>query len=90
MRPGVNLMSTVESTSRILEEIADLFASAPNQDQILRFRPSDMVQERARDLLDQSAAGRLSAEDESDLEQYHIAETLMRLVKARLRSMTAQ
>jgi hypothetical protein len=83
-------MSTVESTSRVLEEIADLFASAPTREEILAFRPSDIVQERARDLLDQSAAGRLSVEDESDLEQFHIAETLMRLVKARLRSKPVQ
>jgi len=83
-------MSTVESTSRILEEIAELFASVPSRDEMLDFRPCESVQERARDLLDQSATGRLSPEDEYDLEQFHIAEMLMRLVKARLRSKPSQ
>ncbi|QDT47807.1 hypothetical protein [Symmachiella dynata] len=77
-------MSIVQEPIRLLEEIADLLASNPTQDQLLAFRPSASVQERARELLIRLNAGTISTDEQRELDQFEQAEMLMRLVKARL------
>lgn len=79
-------MSTVQHPSRILEEIADLFASCPNREQLLGFRPSSAVQQRASELLAKQNDGTTTDEEQRELDQYEQAEVLMRLVKARLKT----
>jgi hypothetical protein len=44
-------ISTTEATSRVFEEIAQLFGSGPTDEQILNFRPSADVVQRASKLL---------------------------------------
>jgi hypothetical protein len=80
------VMSSVESQSRIFEEIAELFASAPTTNQILEFRPSEQSKQRASELLQLNREGRLDGKLAGELDQYEQAELLMRLVKARIRS----
>lgn len=79
-------MTVVESPSSILEEIAAFLASGPSREEILEFRPSEAVQQRARELLDKQQAHSLSWEEERELEQFQNAELLMRLTKAKLRA----
>lgn len=79
-------MSSVESPSRIFEEIAMLFASAPTASEILDFRPSEQTRKRASELLQLNRDGRLDDQLAQELDQYEQAELLMRLVKARIRS----
>jgi len=75
-------MAVVQEPIRLFEEIADLLTSRPTEDQLLGFRPSQNVQDRARDLLEKQNAGTISAEEQRELDQFEQAEILMRLVKA--------
>lgn len=54
-------MSSVEAPSRIFEEIAALFASAPSAQEILEFRLSDQTKKRAAELLELNRGGVLMA-----------------------------
>jgi hypothetical protein len=69
----------------LAEEIAAFLASCPTREQLLGYRPSPAVQQRARELLQKAEAGRITADEEWELNQLDFAETLMQLVKARLR-----
>lgn len=81
-------MSTVQTPRRLVDEIADFLASGPSREQLLSFRPSEAVQQHARELLTKSNQGTLSAEEERELGQLEQAELLMRLVKSRIHSRT--
>ena len=83
------MMAIAETPFRIMEEIADLFASGPSRDDLLAFRPSSAVQQRATELLDRQADGEATSDDQRELDQFAQAELLMRLVKARLRTPAA-
>ena len=79
-------MATVQAAPRITEEIAEFLARGPTRDEVLSFQPSPQSQERARELLDRLRDGRVSAEEQRELDQFEHAETLMRLLKARIRT----
>ena len=83
-------MSTARSPIKALEELADLFASSPDRERVLRFRLSNPSERRARDLLEKERSGQLSPPERRELDQFEQAEILMRLVKARLNSQTGQ
>lgn len=65
------------------DEIVDLFARGSTSAEILAFRPSVKMQERARYLLAQNKTGELTAEEVAELERLGDLEHLMQLVKAR-------
>ena len=82
-------MAVVQPPSRAFTEIAEFIASGPNWDQLLSFRPSEPLQQRARELLTKLREGRLSDEESEELDQFGHAETLMRLIKARIHARQA-
>lgn len=67
------------------DEIVDLFARGSTPAEIMRFRPSPAVQERARYLLEQYKIGALTGEEADELERLGQLEHMMQLVKARAR-----
>ena len=67
------------------KELADFLASQPNRLQILKYRPSTTVQQRASELLLKQNEGEISSEERRELDQFAFAEVLMRLIKAKLR-----
>jgi hypothetical protein len=79
-------MSTTGAPSNVFEELAQLFGSGPNDEQILNFRPSFQVVQRASRLLELSRNGQLDDERKHELDQYEQAELLMRMVKAQIRA----
>lgn len=79
-------MSTKPSASSLFDEVATLFASAPSQNSILEFRPSQATIERANQLLELNRANALDEASHRELDQFELAELLMRLVKARIRA----
>ncbi len=83
-------MASAKNTLWLSEEIADFLASCPSREQLLSYRPSTRTQHRARLLLERSKGGLLTADEQRELDQFEHAETLMRMVKARLRSDKAQ
>jgi hypothetical protein len=79
-------MPTMQSVSLLTDEMADFLASCPGRKEILRYRPSGDVQDRFRDLLQKSKDGSITKFEQWELDQFEYVESLMRLVKARLRS----
>lgn len=79
-------MPIVESPSSIIEEVTTFLASNPGHEQLLEFRPSEAVQQRARELLDLLQNNTLTEEEEKELEQFQNVELLMRLLKAKIRA----
>jgi hypothetical protein len=79
-------MASTQAVPDIVEELADLFASCPSRERLLNYRPPQVVQQRARALLAKQGESWLTDEEKRELEEYLRAETLMRLIKARLRA----
>jgi hypothetical protein len=79
-------MPAIQITPRFTGEIADFLARGPSPEQMLSFRPSAQVQQRASELLAKQRDSRLSAEEEWELDQFEHAEMLMQLVKAKIRA----
>jgi hypothetical protein len=79
-------MSTNQPTASLLDELATFFASGPSPSAILEFRPSPATVERANQLLELNRTGKLDEATLRELDQFEMVESLMRLVKARIRS----
>jgi hypothetical protein len=82
-------MATAQNLPRFTEELADFLASNPTRDQLLHFQPSERVRERARELIEKQGDGKISNDEQQELDQLVYYERLMRLVKARLRAAKA-
>ena len=82
--------TTNPTTPSLLCEVADFFASSPSQRAILEFRPSPATVERAGQLLELNRSGTLDDAERRELDQLEMVESLMRLVKARVRAGQAQ
>jgi hypothetical protein len=82
-------MAVTRTVPGIFQELADLFASGPSRKQLLNYRPSKGLQERAQTLLAKQDEGGLTEEERQDLDEFLQAETLMRLVKAKIRARRA-
>jgi hypothetical protein len=62
--------------------IIELLASQPTPDQVLGIRPSPELQARVSELLYRNKEGKLSHQEEAELERYLMLEHLVRLAKA--------
>jgi hypothetical protein len=67
------------------EEIIDFIAAGTTPQAVVAFRPSPGVQQWIAELVERSKAGSISAEDQSELEDYLQLEHLMIMAKARAR-----
>jgi hypothetical protein len=79
-------MATTQAPARFTAEIAQFLASAPSPDELLSFHPSESVQQRASELLRKQSEGRITAEEQWELDQFEHAEMLMQLIKATIRN----
>lgn len=79
-------MTITQPLPSLVDEIADFLASTPSREELLQFRLSEPVQERARELLAKLKAGQLRDDERRELDRFEHLEVLMRLVKARLRA----
>jgi hypothetical protein len=79
-------MATTQSSTLFLDEVVELLTSGPSRDQLLNYRPSEKVQQRARELLMKLKSGEVTSDDEHELDQFQHLEMLLQLVKARLRT----
>ena len=83
-------MQTEPMKSSLLNEVATFFASGPSTSAILEFHPSPAVIQRANQLLEANRSGALDEVSRRELDQFEMAESLMRLVKARIRTGQSQ
>src|SRR5262249_12727183 len=66
-----------------LTDVLETLASLPTPEEVLALRPSPALQERIEALLEKSANGGLSPDEQRDWEHYQYVEHLVRLAKAR-------
>jgi hypothetical protein len=83
---GIRSMAATQSSTRFTREVASFLASGPSPEELLRFRPSDQAQHRARELLQKQSDGRITSEEQWELDEFEYAEMLMQLVKATIRA----
>ncbi len=79
-------MAVAQKAPVLLIEISEFLASAPSQEELLKYRPSEQLQERARDLLARLKNDRLTAEEERELDEFEWIDSLLGLVQARIRA----
>jgi hypothetical protein len=82
-------MASKRRTDWLIDEVAKFLAACPTREQLLGYRPSLQAQERAQELLDKSKSGRISLEEQWELDQFEHTETLMQLIKAHVRARKA-
>ena len=73
------------SATKSYEEIIDFIAAGTTPEAVLTFHPSDDVQRHVAALVERSKEGIISAEDQSELEDYLQLEHIMIMAKARAR-----
>jgi hypothetical protein len=79
-------MAVTQNIPRVLDEVCEFLASAPSREQLVKFRFSEAVQQRARELLGKLKNGRLTDEEQKELDQIGSFEMLLGLVSARIRA----
>lgn len=73
------------ATNPVYLEIIDFFAAGTTPQAIIEFQPSPAAQQRAIELLELAKQGRLTPEQESELEHFTELEHILRMAKARAR-----
>jgi len=76
------------SGTKSYEEIIEFIATGTTPESVVAFRPSESAQRRVAGLIEQAREGTISAEDQSELEDYLQLEHLMIMAKARARQHT--
>jgi hypothetical protein len=76
------------NATRSYEEIIYFIAAGTTPEAVVAFHPSDGVQRRVAQLVERSNEGSISAEDQSELEDYLQLEHIMIMAKARARQHT--
>jgi len=71
--------------SKSYDEIIDFIAAGTTPEAVVAFRPSESVQQRVAALAERSSEGSISAEEQSELEDYLQLEHIMIMAKARAR-----
>jgi hypothetical protein len=75
-------------TTKSYDEIIDFIATGTTPEAVLAFRPSIGVQERVASLVERSKDGSITAEEQSELDDYLQLEHIMIMAKARARMHT--
>ena len=79
-------MPSRRDASWLTEEVAEFLASRPSREQLISYRPSTRAQERVRELLNRSKSGRITEEEQWELDQFEHAEMLLQMIKVRVRA----
>jgi hypothetical protein len=78
-------MATAPPAETLLDEITDFLASIPTAEQILAFRPSDVLNQRLHDLLDRAGEGELTDNEQQELNEYLRVSHLLKMLKGKVR-----
>ena len=76
------------SATKSYDEIIDFIAAGTTPEAIIAFRPSDEVERRIAELVEQSKDGSISPDEQSELEDYLQLEHILIMAKARARRHT--
>lgn len=84
----VDQRNDLMSGSKSYEEIIDFIASGTTPEAVVAFRPSSAARQRVAELSDRSKEGSITAEEQSELEDFLQLEHIMIMAKARARQRT--
>jgi hypothetical protein len=73
----------------LFTEIIDFLASTPTPEAILAFKPSDRLEQRLSDLLEQNRQETLTAEERGELDEFLRMNHFMNMLKIRARQLLA-
>ncbi|MEQ8672177.1 MAG: hypothetical protein RLP44_21235 [Aggregatilineales bacterium] len=73
------------SQSPIYAEVYDFLTSAPSPQAIVTFKPSVTMQSRVSELLELNRAGRLTADDRAELDEFERLNHFMSMLKIHAR-----
>ena len=76
------------SIAKSYDEIVDFLAAGTTPDAVVAFRPSDAVTQRVAELIAKRKDETISAEEQSELDDYLQLEHILILAKARARQYT--
>jgi hypothetical protein len=76
------------NATKSYDEIIDFVAAGTTPESVVAFRPSAGVRQRVAELVERSRDGSISAEEQSELEDYLQLEHIMIMAKARARQHT--
>jgi len=76
------------SAAKSYDEIIDFIAAGTTPEAVVALRPSEQVQQRVALLAERARDGNISAEEQSELDDYRQLEHLMIMAKARAREHT--
>lgn len=78
-------MTDILQTVNVLDGVLDFLLFAPTPEQVIAFRPSAAAQARASELLEKNRSGRLTAEENAELDELSRVNHWLILLKARAR-----
>jgi hypothetical protein len=68
----------------LLDEIIEFLAHKPSLDEIVAFRPSEMLEERLEDLLDKNRLGTLNDSERAELDTFMRTNHFMSMLQMRI------
>jgi len=77
-------MSIANESATLITDFVDFLATQPPPEEVARWRPSPEAQARLSDLLLRNNAGTLDREEYAELQDSLQAESMLRLLKAKL------
>jgi hypothetical protein len=83
-------MAALPAAPSLQDEVIDFLASGPTPEQILALHPSDAVQQRISALLDRNRSSTLTADEQTELDEYLRLDHFVTLLKARARQKLQQ
>jgi Holliday junction resolvase len=83
LRRGLRVRDAEPLTA--VEEVFDFFASRPDAEEIIAYRPCEKSVERLRQLLEKNRDGSLTSDEETELETLEALNDFFAIVKARAR-----
>lgn len=69
----------------VYDEVLEFLLSSPTPDQVIAFRPSEAAENRIRELVEKSRAGRLTPEEAAEIEEFDRIEHFVRMLKIKAR-----
>jgi hypothetical protein len=73
--------------SRVYDELIDFIASGPSSESVANYEASTEVKDRVAELIRKEKTEGLTSEETAELDDYTTLEHLMRMAKARARSL---
>lgn len=71
--------------SDLLEEITNFLAVAPTAEEIITFKPSEMLDQRLHYLLDQNGLGQLDDNEREELDEFLLMSHFLKMLKLKAR-----